>query len=61
MCVCVWGGGGRSPAKDHGQATMPKCGTVSQVLCDWLQLKLYLNPFLPPKSPRFSLLVGYNM
>ena len=25
------------------------------------QLKLDLNPFLPPKSPRFSLLVGYNI
>ena len=25
------------------------------------QLKLDFNPFLPPKSPRFSLLVGYNI
>ena len=24
-------------------------------------LKLDVNPFLPPKSPRFSLLVGYNI
>ena len=25
-----------------------------------LKLKLGFNPFLPPKSPRFLLLVGYN-
>ena len=25
------------------------------------QLKLDFNPFLPPKSPRFLLLVGYNI
>ena len=43
------------------------CFSKIQLLCqkyrEWKtfsQLKLDFNPFLSPKSPRFSLLVGYN-